>query len=68
MDWKGLVISMWRVILRNTYEDWIAKQFEKVWSSYHYRFVEKYLRAQVAKGNADYFIQLIKSFEEGVDN
>lgn len=52
------------IILRNTWRDWVAKQFAQLPSSYHYYFVDGYLRKQVDAGKANYFHKLLDSQRE----
>ena len=64
MDWKGKVIGMLWVLIRNEFRHWIAERFRELPSSYHYQFVDEYLRKQVDAGKGNYFHALLDSQRE----
>lgn len=53
--------------IRDNWQDWIYKHFCKLPSPFHYRFVDAYLEKEAKRGNANYFIELIKSFDRPLD-
>ena len=52
--------TLW-MLIKNEYYYWIAQQFRKLHTSYHYDFVDEYLRKQVDAGHAEHFHNLIDS-------
>lgn len=58
-----------KFLFSNLWHDFIVKQWDKLPYSTHYRFVSSWLKFRVQEaGDANYFIELIKSYEKELDN